>query len=526
MSIRSTIENYRPDESKNIADYSSADWATLLKSGVEAFIFDAEGTLANYGSPDIEPDILKSFDNLRAAAAELELEQPKVFIATNKSPKKANDYALLQYWGDQIDATAVVFPQAADERKKGPYMPAAIMERYDFRPDQVVMFGDKLTADVASANYASSHYCRTHPGYDGADIHIVKVEREGPDDHPGDRVRRVGEAALQRLLAATEPVVIEPPEPIKGRRGKLPRHERTNVPGYALESGRLANVGSGPKIELSAAAFDQTMPPYMQPVYDVINKAKNVVQSNDKLQDFAREHGRVSANILTRTRGVLAIGSLALGLRGHKKLSMIMMGAAYATDFADGILARKFKSKNPEYDSQDSMYEPVKPSENEPPDNRSAVNRSVGRLVSKFLVYHDKIDGAKEDPLWDKVATASNAVLAYRSKASSMTRAFVVGKVVRDIIRGPHRKAYYKKEYTTDDTKATPSSKMSTAVSAPADIYTVLTSSETGAQVVQAMAFSLKVSSMALSAKEWRRRKKINDRLGEIDAQYRGQSNV
>lgn len=153
------------------------DFGAWREAGVQCLLLDVEGTLAPYGSPEVDADVRASIQDARRVGMRV------IGLVSNKT-----DLGFLGEVADQVGADGIFTPRTRAERKPRPDMLVrAMYELGEFRPCQTGMIGDKYTADVKA-------------GLNAEVAKIAWTKRLGSTDHWGDRFfRRPYEAAFCRV---------------------------------------------------------------------------------------------------------------------------------------------------------------------------------------------------------------------------------------------------------------------------------------------------------------------------------------
>ena len=324
-------EGMRPCETHN--SLLDIDFSVHVAEGRTTLVLDSESTIVPFDGWDVDPKIISKLLDARSQGIE------RVVIATNKRPKKEDDFWQIQWWAEQIGADLVIVPKTRQERKPSPYMLLEVAEHYGISTKSMLMVGDKLTGDVRAAN--------------NADVYSIWVGRHGEADHPGDRFLRrpyeflLGEFVLGRKNKMNPPHAekIEE-EPLRHLLETLPekvsvkKEGEPHIPTYVAEKGLIAGYGAGPDITLSK----EKLALLREPAYAALTEpARRVFRAlhTPQFEAFMKRHGGEVADAATYARLALSVATLSLLLSRKRKAAFWVYAFAQATDLIDGWAARK-----------------------------------------------------------------------------------------------------------------------------------------------------------------------------------------
>ncbi len=158
-----------------VTDINLQEWH--MQGGVECLLLDVEGTVAPYGSTEVDPGVLRKLEAARESG----------YISVVGLVSNKTDLGFLNEVGDQVAADGIFIPLERSERKPSPTLVERAMRELEQTKDTTGMAGDKYTADVKAAMAAEL----TRIAWNG---------RLGTTDHLGDRLlRRPYEAVMCRL---------------------------------------------------------------------------------------------------------------------------------------------------------------------------------------------------------------------------------------------------------------------------------------------------------------------------------------
>lgn len=573
------LESYRPTERfDSFAEIGPNHIRDLIDAGRTLFIIDIDGTVVENWGFDVDPKAEAMYSTIQ--------EDPRAasVLATNGTADTEDKRTRLVWVVNETGAKYVVPKLAPDEKKPSPVNIHATLERENadraelglqpLTTANVVLIDDKLTAGIRAGNFATN---RNDPESD--DVYTIWVKRYGgPEtDYKGDRfLRRPWEAAIWFALGrqskldragggsgvyapeAIGSVALLGGEPPSFGRVKLPK----NIPDASGDKmpdfGVIANVGAGPKVEISAEKFDTLQPPNLQPVYDAIRKIQESAIM-ELVENRALHHGKEDANKLTllRIAGIpLIIGALAMNK--PKVARNIYIGLA-VSDVIDGYLVRLQKKLLAKMKQEEMAgAEPVGSTEliqdiegfstrdhqvAEDPDLNFV---KIGGMENSDEVEIDTLTLTKYH--WDKEASLRQnirqnySILMERvnapgwgerwdpkaDKAQSnatglalVLREWILGlpigmAALRDVYREKvQRPKYIERGYTSEDLRPTTASKLSSFAVNIAHAVSLSKVSGKTSFLVQIAATADKWFSMIASKRIWDRRKKFRETAAE-----------
>lgn len=192
---KSFLDRYRPTTTtKNITDI---DLSPFIAKGINTLLLDAEGTFVPYKGQNVPEDIKTYIAKQRLAGID------NIAIVTNSRPIDEESRIRLNGWTSQIGADAIFSPRNWYEHKPAPNMLLEAVTHFNIKPEQALVIGDKLTADIKAANAAG--------------IDSIWIEKPlGDKDMLLDKViRRRAEKGL-RWLQTKDPEKSDP-KPIPGK---------------------------------------------------------------------------------------------------------------------------------------------------------------------------------------------------------------------------------------------------------------------------------------------------------------------
>lgn len=301
------LERRRPTEVKQ--SITEIDPNKYQKLGVNTLFLDAEGTFIENDGWKIDQEVIDKIGRFREAGFE------NVVIVTNKKPKDERTFVKMNYWAHQLGADIVFTPETKRERKPHPDLLLKAAAHLGVTPDQVLMVGDKLTADIQAANAAG--------------MYSVFVKKRGEKDLWGDeKLRRpLEEQLLEEIAKLDTPFQLRK----SPRYTKDDSHEKQAVPAWMntidpqlIKKSKIVNLGPmrAASIEVEGRLFP-----------GVRRAVKN----------HYYEHGRTHADVATKMRRVAGniAGGLILGDRIREARGAVIVGKV--TDVYDGPSARGHK---------------------------------------------------------------------------------------------------------------------------------------------------------------------------------------
>lgn len=457
-------DSYMPTEPPmwNITDVNFQKWAD---EGVTTLLVDVEATLGETGSEELIPEHVEALEEARRVGI------PNLALQTNLAIKTEDDRRLLAAWEEQTAADLVLTPLHPKERKPGPYMGYKAMQYFGLDPltdgAQVGIIGDKASADMRAGSFiGAEHRAWTRPF---------------GDQHIGDRLVRGPFEANLRLYAhlALNPRINRETIEINGEEVQLADVIELH-PGMADGADKIVGYGVE-DIVLS----DELLATIKRPAFWVAVEQMQQITDKytdkpiEKLREYAYEHGRITADLLTDSRVLIAAGLVALhysNLEPETKeaISKGVIALAYVTDAVDGWMARGHKDGATE-------------------------------------------EGGAKDQEYDKIL--SNVVdLWVMLPAGSIDHLSAYYSLSRDVLITQLRKPFRNRGI---DTKSINSGKASTTIKAGAQIFGLLLGKRypDANRKIQHVAAAAKVASMVHAPYVWieRHERKLHDQRIELD---------
>lgn len=131
-------------EVRHVRSVCDIDFEKLKGQGVEAVLFDIDGTITTWGGTRVNIDIVDCIQQSKLK---------KVGIVTNIDKKNARRAKSI---ADQINADSYQFPRLRKHRKPRAYMIESCIAELNTSKEKTVMVGDKLL-DVLAAKNANIH---------------------------------------------------------------------------------------------------------------------------------------------------------------------------------------------------------------------------------------------------------------------------------------------------------------------------------------------------------------------------------
>jgi HAD superfamily hydrolase (TIGR01662 family) len=158
---------------QGITDIDFERWASEL--GVRAVFLDVEGTVTEYGSRTVPPEIINHITRAKQLG-----QITAIGLVSNSS-----NQPMIESVREQLGADLTIHPKEREHRKPSPYMLNRLASVLGLEAGRVGVVGDKYTADIKAAQRA------------GVAV-AAWVKRLGKADHPGDRIfRRPLEAVIR-----------------------------------------------------------------------------------------------------------------------------------------------------------------------------------------------------------------------------------------------------------------------------------------------------------------------------------------
>lgn len=301
------LERRRPTEVKQ--SITEIDPNKYRELGVTTLFLDGDGTFIEHDGWNVDQEVIEKITSFREAGFE------NVVIVTNKKPKDECTFVKLNYWAHQIGADLVFIPETKRERKPHPDLLLKAAARLGVEPRQVLMVGDKLTADIQAANDAGM--------YSGF------VAKRGKKDLWGDqKLRRPLEAQLLEEIEALD---------TQFQLRRSPRYTIDDLPEYQSLPAWMDKIDSR-LIERSKIV---NLGPQRAASIEVEGKLFPGLRRAIKHHYY--EHGRTHADVATKMRRVAGniAGGLILGDRIREARGAVIVGKL--TDVYDGPCARSHK---------------------------------------------------------------------------------------------------------------------------------------------------------------------------------------
>lgn len=147
--------------------------------GIKTLLFDIEGTLTEWASPEVESDIIEKLKSAREDGIK------HIGLVTNINPKYHQRVADV---AEQVDADIYRFPTSFFHRKPSGAMIKDCLEQLGSSPEQCGFIGDKLFDAMAARNARVKH--------------MAWVSRHGKADQWFDRyVYRLLEPVIKRMFS-------------------------------------------------------------------------------------------------------------------------------------------------------------------------------------------------------------------------------------------------------------------------------------------------------------------------------------
>lgn len=125
---------------------TEADFRFLKTIGIKACLIDLDGTVVSRGEYEVDEKIRKA----------LKLTGMKVYIATNRTKNRS-----LKNLQKDLSAKGVIHPKGVLGKPTKTYYRNAI-KKLGFRPNEVVMIGDRYIQDILGANRAGLYTLLVH----------------------------------------------------------------------------------------------------------------------------------------------------------------------------------------------------------------------------------------------------------------------------------------------------------------------------------------------------------------------------
>jgi HAD superfamily phosphatase (TIGR01668 family) len=312
------LDPYRPTE--RVRSVDEIDFQKYAQRGVRAVLFDGEGTVVPTDGWEVS---LSARQRIESSGI------TNIGIVTHKKADNPTAFTQVSFWGHQIGAEVVLIPSHKGERKPNPALVKRGIAHFDLQPNQVLVVGDKLTADVKAGNTAGTY--------------TIKVERHGRADLIGDRlIRRPLERVIEWGLDKTkQPVPDQKPTPQQVLHVHYEENQQQQQPDWLAQvdpvvvaKSRIANIGEGPIVP-------STVPKSELAIAD--KKFGRVARFKKWYKELMSEKGRTVADTLTDIRKKAGYVEVPLILLGFKRLEQIVDLAVSATDLGDGHAARLHK---------------------------------------------------------------------------------------------------------------------------------------------------------------------------------------
>lgn len=281
--------------------------AFTRERGLKGLFLDVEGTFVAQGQ--LEPDraTVEHLDRLRHDGG-----VEHIVLVTNKRVKNPATFVTLAHWGRMSGAAMVMSPLDGSWRKPRPRMITEAAGRLGLDPQEVLMAGDKLTADVRAANAA---------GVTSAWV----PEPFGGKDMIGDRVFR---RPYEKLLA-----------------------QQMNIATLSYDG--AAEYQRSVSEEFQRSGIFDNIDWWERKIPDeLLSVANNLygfgIEHNREVHGhvlgsrWLYENGGEVADLLSESRPLLKAAGAVLE-RSHPKLAAMIKASGSATDMADGWIAKRSK---------------------------------------------------------------------------------------------------------------------------------------------------------------------------------------
>ena len=147
----------------------------LAYLGAPHIVSDVESTLAPYGVAEVDPAILSHINKYRDLG----------YIASFSLFTNKTNVDFVGTIAEQLGGVPYFMPEDKSQRKPSPFLLERAMEATGSHPEETVVIGDKLTADIYAARRAGA-------------FAAFWVKRLGSSDHFGDRILRRPYEAIRR----------------------------------------------------------------------------------------------------------------------------------------------------------------------------------------------------------------------------------------------------------------------------------------------------------------------------------------
>lgn len=545
------LETYRPNEHfDSVAAIGREHIRGLIDSGRTLFISDIDGTIAPNGDFEISEETRSIYEEISQDA------KAKLVLWTNVTGKSEDELWRMQWMAHTLGAEFVTFKDAPDEGKPGSAKIHAIIQHINenrgaeeqvITTGNTVMIGDKLTADVRAGNFA---------GENGDDVHTIWVNRLGGPrtDVKGDlyfrrsyewllwnvvlgRKSKTEKSAIENsrlstgiasgigALALSEGEQTHEVKPLTKNQSRVKQPKRIPVVSsqVLIDNSLIANIGAGPKVEISQKKFDTLPPPSIEPLYVALRALKNNLLLR-KIENRAKEHGKQDANALTLAR----IASIPAVLGAITAREFAIAGALFAgssfTDYLDGYIANIYYKYHPKAREipavvESSVHDASDSEINNIPARLQRVVDAIRHPRAALATAKEKIDapgwGAKWDPKADKwlgYATGVGLAIVNPLLLSIPIAATFSRDLWRDKIQRPR---YEARDYNRYDLRATTSSKFSTLALTVANAICLMNPSPLVMVTAQSIAAGTKWFSLAASPLVWSKRKAFRETAAE-----------
>lgn len=330
------LEMCRPTET--VRSVLDINWHHWVADGRDTLSVDAEGTFVGTGRIHPPGDIIEHFQDARSAGFK------NISIQTNMRPNSQAALIKAAWWADQIGADVVFSPRDFSERKPNPAMTFMEGAYFDMSPEEVqqrtLRIGDKLTADILSANLAGI------PS-------VYVADPLGDFDFFGDKLfRRPYERRLYERMQRTKPHQTEPPL-FPDDITENPQYKNLHVSDELLPlTEKLAHVGIGPQVALSEkmlALVENRMAEVMlgarikQQVREVVPERLEALY-----EGFVGRYGDVAADLATLSRLPIGVEEYYALTKGNPRLAFALKALAGVTDKVDGTWGKGYRKRNPD----------------------------------------------------------------------------------------------------------------------------------------------------------------------------------
>lgn len=473
----SYIDQYRP--TAVVSDFNEINFDIFKdKKGnrVNTLLLDFEGTCVPFNGWDVDPGIV---DKIKSANFE------NIAIITNSKVKDDKSLIKLNWWAKQIGASIVFAPTEGD-RKPSPVMLLKALQHFGVNPDQALMVGDKLSADVRAANFAGVKS-------------VWRRERLGDEDLDGDKyLRRPAEkVGFKRIKHRMDNKPWESKVAEFVSSGEVvpiyDNQDNDNIPDWVTdeikpiwEKSVVNGFGKKPKVVLSQEVKDKIPPGIAEVTAENIRQIIGEVDPKykEKFDEFMWENGHIVSNVSTLARipGMIIVAGLIL--TDHPAMARIAHAGFSLTDLVDGWAKRKSKNRDEFWGSIDRK-----------------LGEKMNKNASEFWGWVDQTT--------DKYFSGLIELVLMKKGELSVVHG---ARIARDIYMNRVVRPNLKKEEGIERTSSVSWGKAAFDMVVAADNMAIASLPHSNKNIgFQYATTSTKIASAPLSVREWRRRQRVLD---------------